>query len=186
VTDLAAFTAAVAEAEKKHGPAQCVVNNAGVMLLGRLESQDPSEWTKMLDVNVKGVLNGIKSVLPGMMKRRSGTIINISSIAGKKTFPDHAAYCATKFAVHALTENLRQETAAHGVRCITIAPGVVETALLSHTTSSAIKDAYKDWKGTMGGGLEPTDIARAVLFAFQQPARVCIRELVIAPTSQEP
>lgn len=186
VSDLGAFSKAVAKAEAKFGPALCLVNNAGVMLLGRLEAQDPAEWKKMIDVNIVGVLNGTKAVLSGMIERRAGTIINISSIAGKKTFPDHAAYCATKFAVHALTENLRQETAAFGVRCITIAPGVVETSLLSHTSSAAIKDSYKDWKAQMGGGLQPSDIARAVLFAYEQPPNVCIRELVIAPTSQEP
>jgi NADP-dependent 3-hydroxy acid dehydrogenase YdfG len=186
VSDLAAFEKAVAEAEQAFGPVGGLVNNAGLMLLGQLESQDPGEWRKMFDVNVFGVLNGIKSVLGRMIERKSGTIINISSIAGRKTFPDHAAYCATKFAVHALTENMRQETAKHGVRCITIAPGVVETNLLSHTTSTEIKDSYKDWKQQMGGGLRPEDIANAVVFAHEQPKHVCIRELVIAPTSQEP
>ncbi|MGZ3772138.1 MAG: SDR family oxidoreductase [Pseudobdellovibrionaceae bacterium] len=186
VSDLNAFSEAVKMAEFKFGPTDCLINNAGLMLLGQLETQDPIEWTQMMNVNVLGVLNGIKSVLGGMIERRSGSIINISSIAGKKTFPDHAAYCATKFAVHALTENLRQETAKHGLRCITIAPGVVETALLSHTTSESIKEAYKDWKKQIGGGLDPHDIAKAVLFAYEQPQNVCIREIVIAPTNQEP
>ena len=186
VTNMEDFKNAVIEAEKKFGPVGCLVNNAGVMLLGRLENQDPKEWQKMFDVNVLGVLNGIKSVLNPMLERKSGTIVNISSIAGKKTFPDHAAYCATKFAVHALTENLRQESAKYGVRCVTIAPGVVETSLLTHTTSKEIKDSYTDWKEQMGGGLHPEDIARAVVFAYEQPPHVCIRELVIAPTNQEP
>jgi NADP-dependent 3-hydroxy acid dehydrogenase YdfG len=186
VCDLSAFESAVNEAERVFGPVGGIVNNAGVMLLGQVESQAPTEWRKMLDVNVIGVFNGVKAVLSKMIARRSGTIINISSIAGKKTFPDHAAYCATKFAVHALTENLRQETAKHGIRCVTIAPGVVETALLSHTTSSAIKDSYTEWKRQIGGGLRPEDIANAVLFAHIQPSNVCIRELVIAPTNQEP
>ncbi len=186
VTNLEDFQNAVIEAEKKFGPVGCLVNNAGIMLLGRLEKQDPIEWQKMFDVNVMGVLNGIKSVLNPMLERRSGTIINISSVAGKKTFLDHAAYCATKFAVHALTENMRQESAKYGVRCITIAPGVVETSLLTHTTSKDIKDSYTDWKEQMGGGLNPEDIARSVVFAYEQPAHVCIRELVIAPTNQEP
>ncbi len=185
VTDLLSFEKAIREGEAEFGPVGCLVNNAGLMLLGKLESQSPEEWKQMLDVNVMGVLNGIKSVLGNMIESKSGTIINISSIAGKKTFPDHAAYCATKFAVQALTENMREESARHGVRCITIAPGVVETALLSHTTSDKIKDSYNDWKKQMGGGLLPEDIANVVIFAYEQPAHVCIREIVIAPTSQE-
>jgi len=89
VTDAAALQAAVAEAEAQYGAADALINNAGVMLLGRLHEQDPAEWQRMLDVNVRGVLNGIHAVLAGMMARRHGTIINVSSIAGRKTFPDH-------------------------------------------------------------------------------------------------
>src|SRR3546814_763757 len=100
----------------------------------------------MVNVNVVGVLNGMQAVLAGMIERQSGTIINISSIAGRKAFPNHAAYCATKFGVHALTETVREEVSAHNVRCITVAPGVVETELLSHTTSDAIKEGYQKWK----------------------------------------
>ncbi|WP_047237984.1 SDR family oxidoreductase, partial [Chromobacterium subtsugae] len=104
VTDRAAMLAAVAEAEARFGPADAIVNNAGVMLLGALARQDPDEWQAMLDVNVKGLLNGIHAVLAGMQARGRGSIINISSIAGRKTFPSHAAYCGTKFAVHAISE----------------------------------------------------------------------------------
>lgn len=186
VTNLDAFKAAVAKAETKFGPADCLVNNAGVMLLGQAHKQNPTEWQTMLDVNVKGVLNGIHTVLDPMIKRNSGTIINISSVAGRKTFPNHAAYCATKFAVHALTENIREEVAEHKVRFITIAPGAVETELLSHTTSETIKQNYEAWKEDMGNVLAPNDIARSVLFAYQQPQSVCIREIVIAATAQQP
>ncbi len=156
------------------------------MLLGQASEQDPREWKKMLDVNVMGVLNGIHVVLDDMIKRNEGTIVNISSIAGrKKTFPDHAAYCGTKFAVHAITENIRQEVSRHNVRMIIIAPGVVETELLSHTTSDAIIDGYTDWKSTIGGGLQSDDIANAISYAYNQPQHVCIREIVIAPTAQD-
>ena len=110
-----------------------------------------------------------------MKARRSGTIINISSIAGRKTFPNHAAYCATKFAVHALTENIREEVADVGVRMVTIAPGAVETELLSHTTDESIKAGYHDWKDQMGGVIAPEVIADAVLYAWHQPANVCVR-----------
>ncbi|MDF2867011.1 MAG: short-chain dehydrogenase/reductase [Gammaproteobacteria bacterium] len=184
VTDLAAFKAAITKAEAQFGPADCLINNAGVMLLGQIDSQDPAEWQQMLNVNVMGVLNGIATVLGGMIKRQQGTIINISSIAGRKTFPNHAAYCATKFAVHALTENIREETANHDVRLITIAPGVVETELLGHTTADKIKADYTDWKQQMGQPLQANDIAETIWFAYQQPQRVCIREIVIGPTRQ--
>ena len=186
VTDRASFEAAISKAEEKFGPADALVNNAGVMLLGQIDTQDTSEWQRMFDVNVLGLLNGMQSVLAPMKARNSGTIINISSIAGKKTFPDHAAYCGTKFAVHAISENVREEVASSNVRVTTIAPGAVETELLSHTTSQDIKDGYGAWKEDMGGVLAPDDIARAVVFAYQQPQNVCIREIALAPTKQQP
>ena len=186
VTDYAAMEKAITEAEAQYGPADCIVNNAGMMLLGLVENQDPAEFKKMYDVNVLGVLNGMRILLAPMIARKSGTIINISSVAGRKTFPNHAAYCGTKFAVHAITENTREEVAPHNVRCITIAPGAVETELLSHTNSDEIKAGYEDWKTDIGGALKPEDIANSVYFAYQQPQHVCIREIVIAATKQEP
>lgn len=186
VTDLTSFKVAIDEAEVKFGPVDLLVNNAGVMLLGNAITQNPQEWQQMLNVNVMGVLNGVQSVLANMVKRNHGTIVNISSIAGRKTFPDHAAYCATKFAVHALSENIRGEIAGSNVRMTIIAPGVVETELLSHTTSAAIIDGYKEWKAnTIEQGLNPDDIARAIEFAYVQPQNVCIREIVIADTKQD-
>ncbi|HCH1457835.1 TPA: SDR family oxidoreductase [Vibrio parahaemolyticus] len=186
VTDQASLITAIEKAEAQFSPADVLVNNAGVMLLGQIDTQDAAEWKRMFDVNVLGLLNGMHSVLTSMKARNSGTIINISSIAGKKTFPDHAAYCGTKFAVHAISENVREEVAASNVRVTTIAPGAVETELLSHTTSQDIKDGYDAWKVDMGGVLAADDVARAVMFAYQQPQNVCIREIALAPTKQQP
>ncbi|EHW0695512.1 SDR family oxidoreductase [Vibrio parahaemolyticus] len=186
VTDQASLITAIEKAEAQFGPADVLVNNAGVMLLGQIDTQDAAEWKRMFDVNVLGLLNGMHSVLAPMKARNSGTVINISSIAGKKTFPDHAAYCGTKFAVHAISENVREEVAASNVRVTTIAPGAVETELLSHTTSQDIKDGYDAWKVDMGGILAADDVARAVMFAYQQPQNVCIREIALAPTKQQP
>ena len=186
VTDAAAFKAAVESAEEKYGAVDLLVNNAGVMQLGQIDTQDASEWKTMYDVNVLGLLNGMQTVLAGMKERQTGTVINISSIAGKKTFGNHAAYCGTKFAVHAISENVREEVASSNVRVITIAPGAVETELLSHTTSQDIIDGYQDWKETMGGVLAAVDVANAVSFAYAQPQNVCIREIALAPTKQEP
>lgn len=186
VTDLDSFQTAVNEAESQFGEVDLIVNNAGIMLLGNAITQNPQEWQQMLNVNVMGVLNGVKTVLGKMVARQGGTIINISSIAGRKTFPDHAAYSATKFAVHALTENIRGEVAGSNVRMTVIAPGVVETELLSHTTDNNIVDGYKQWKAsTIEQGLNPDDIARAIEFAYSQPQNVCIREIVIADTRQD-
>ena len=184
ITDRTALLAAVKEAEAKFGPADGIINNAGMMLLGEMSKQDPAEWETMLDVNVKGLLNGIHAVLAGMVARKHGTIINISSIAGRKTFPGHAAYCGTKFAVHAISENLREEVSGSDVRVITIAPGAVETELLSHTTDEGIKAGYEEWKDGMGGVLAATDIAQAISYAYNQPQNVCVREIVLAATRQ--
>lgn len=186
ITDGEAVKAAIAQAEAQFGPVDALINNAGVMLLGNMTEQDPKEWQQMLDVNVSGLLNGIHAVLKGMRERKSGTIINISSIAGRKTFPDHGVYCGTKFAVHAITEGLREEVAMDDVRCITIAPGAVETELLSHTTSDSIKEGYEAWKTEMGGVVKAEQIAEAIRFAYEQPQSLCIREIVLAATRQQP
>lgn len=185
VTDRSALAAAIAEAEQQFGPVDAMINNAGVMLLGQVEDQDPSEWDRMLDVNVKGLLNGVHAVTEGMIARKAGTIINISSIAGRKTFPSHTVYVGTKFAVHGLSENLREELSPHNVRVVVIAPGAVETELLSHTTSDEIKTGYEAWKKEMGGKvLSPEDVAHAIEYAYAQPQYVCIREIVLAATRQ--
>ncbi|EGU56770.1 oxidoreductase [Vibrio nigripulchritudo ATCC 27043] len=184
VTDVESFKAAIEEAEAQFGPVDGLINNAGVMLLGNAHEQNPQEWKTMFDVNVMGLLNGIHVVLAKMKARKAGTVINISSIAGRKTFPSHAAYCGTKFAVHAITENIREEVADDSVRMITIAPGAVETELLSHTTSDEIKAGYEDWKEGMGGVIAPEDIANAISYAYNQPQNVCVREIVIAATRQ--
>lgn len=185
VTDLNSFKDAVSEAEKLYGKADLLVNNAGIMLLGKPYAQDVTEWNDMIDTNIKGVLNGIHCVLDSMKKSNSGTIINISSLAGRKTFDNHSVYCGTKFAVHAISENIREEVADFNVRVSIIAPGVVETALLKHTTNKDIKNDYVKMKKEMGGGIEAENIADAVAYLYKQPQNICIRELVIAPTKQK-
>lgn len=184
VTDASAVAEAVAEAEKQYGPVSTLVNNAGVMLLGQIAEQPTEEWATMFDVNVMGLLNGIRTVLPGMIQRGEGTIINLGSVAGRKTFPNHTAYVGTKFAVHAMSENLREEVSGSGVRVVTIAPGAVETELLSHTSDEQIKDDYQAWKESAGGALDPQVVADAIVWADSQPANVTIREIVLASTGQ--
>jgi NADP-dependent 3-hydroxy acid dehydrogenase YdfG len=186
VTNLASFKDAITNIEDQLGEIDCIINNAGVMLLGMTHEQDPAEWQKMVDVNITGLMNGIHLVLPKMIKRQCGTIINISSIAGIKGFPAHAAYCGTKFAVHGISETLREEVAKHQVRVIVIAPGAVETELLGHTTSVEIKQNYEKWKKQVGGVLTAENVAETIVFAYQQPQQVCLREIVLSPTKQEP
>ncbi|AJI72629.1 oxidoreductase [Francisella tularensis subsp. novicida GA99-3548] len=184
VTDAHALKNAIKEAEAKYGPVDCLVNNAGLMLLGQIDTQDPIEWQKMYDVNVLALLNGMQAVLADMRSRKTGTIINISSIAGKKSFANHAAYVGTKFAVSSISENVREEVANDNVRIMTICPGAVETELLSHTTSEKIKEDYQSWKESMGGVLAADDIARTAMFMYSQPQNINIREVVIAATKQ--
>ena len=185
VTDLTAMEGAIREAEAIYGKTDLLINCAGLMLLGHPDRQDFEEWSRMIDVNVKGVLAGTKVVLADMMARNEGTIINISSIAGRKTFDNHSVYCGTKYAVHAITESMRKEVAGSNVRMIVTAPGGAETPQLSHTSDQAIKDNYDLWKQSIDGGLEPAQIADCAWFAYQMPQSVCVREIVIAKTKQE-
>lgn len=185
VTDYQQFEAAVREAEELYGPTDLLINNAGVMLLGNIWDQDFSEWKKMLDVNVNGVLNGTQIVLKDMMARQTGTIINVSSIAGRKTFGNHAVYSASKYGVHALSETVREEVSGKNVRVMVVAPGAAETELLGHTTSDEIKEGYNEWKATMGeASMSPVHVAESVKFMYEMPQEVNIRELVIAATKQ--
>ena len=139
----------------------------------------------MFDVNVIALLNSMQLVLGDMKERSKGIIINISSVAGKKSFPNHAAYVGTKFAVSSISENVREEVAESNVRVMSICPGVVETELLGHTTSQQIVDDYQAWKASMGSVLVADDIARTALFMYQQPQNVNIRDVVITATRQQ-
>ncbi|MCA2009394.1 SDR family oxidoreductase [Tritonibacter mobilis] len=184
VTDTSAVIAAIDEAEAAYGPVDLLVNNAGVMLLGALDAQDTSEWQQMFNVNVLALLGATQAVLSRMKARNLGTIMNVSSIAGKKTFPNHAAYTGSKFAVTGITENLREEVADSGVRVMAIYPGAVETELLSHTSDEKIVEDYESWKNSMGGVLVADDVARAAIFMYVQPQGVNIRDITIAATRQ--
>ncbi len=186
VTDKTAFESAIREAEAIYGKTDLIINNAGVMLLGRLEDQDAQEWQTMLNTNVMGVMNGMQIVMNDMKARACGTIVNISSIAGVKAFGNHAAYCATKYGVVGLSEVARQELAPHNVRVITICPGAVDTELLGHTTNAGIIAGYEDWKETLGvGSITAEDVANTIFFAYQMPQGVCLRQIQITDTKQD-
>lgn len=186
VTQINELNAAIKKAESIYGPADLLVNNAGVMLLGNITEQDESEWQTMLQTNVIGVLNGMKAVLGNMTKRNQGTIINVSSIAGYKAFVDHAAYAASKFGVHGLTETIRQEVADSNVRVSLVSPGAAETELLTHVTNEKSLSDYNSWKESMGGlTLDPAKVAETIFFIYNMPQEVTIREISIAATKQQ-
>lgn len=186
VTNQAEFKIAIQKAEAKFGPTDLLVNNAGVMLLGNVLTQDAKEWQTMLDTNIMGVLNGTQIVLPAMIEHQHGTIINMSSLAGRKTFVNHAAYVASKFGVHGLSETIREEVSGQNVRISMIAPGAAETELLTHVTDQGALTDYQAWKDSMGGiTLDPVHVAESVKFIYDMPQSVNIRELDIAVTRQD-
>lgn len=156
------------------------------MLLGDLATQDPAEWKSMLDINVTGVMNGMQIVMNDMKARQCGTIINVSSIAGLQPFGNHAAYCASKYAVRGLTQTARMEMSPHNVRVIVVEPGAVTTELLGHTTDQNIIDGYNQWKETVGAvNITAKDIATTIKFAYELPQGVLLREIIITDTKQD-
>lgn len=186
VRDKSAFEAAIRKAEAIYGKVDLLINNAGLMQLGDIAVQHPKEWQDMLDINVLGVLNGMQIVMADMKERRSGTIINVSSLAGIKGFPNHAAYCASKYGVVGLSETVRQELSAYNVRVMSILPGAVQTELLGHTTDETIKKDYSSYNESIGmGSITAEHIAQTVKFAYEMPQGVNLREIQIADTKQD-
>lgn len=162
---------------EKWGRIDVMINNAGVMPLSPLASLKVDEWDQMIDVNIKGVLYGIAAVLPPMLAREAGHIINIASIGALSVSPTAAVYCATKFAVRAISDGLRQENTQLRVTCIH--PGVVESELASTITDPAAAALMDDYRSI---ALQPAAIGRAVRFAIEQPDDVDVSEIVVRPT----
>jgi NADP-dependent 3-hydroxy acid dehydrogenase YdfG len=165
------------------GRVDVLLNNAGIMPLSLVESLHVDEWDKMIDVNIKGVLNGIAAVFPYMKEQKSGQIINTASVAGHKVFSGSAVYSATKFAVRALTEGLRMEVKPYNIRTTIVCPGAVKTELLEHITDADVRQANEDYVGAVG--ISPDSFARVVAFAISQPVDVDINEIIFRPTMQE-
>ena len=178
VTDLNNMQAFVDEAQQKFGRVDVLVNNAGVMPLSQLHEGKVDEWNRMIDVNIRGVLHGIVAVLPQMRERKSGQIINVSSIGAHRVSPTAAVYCATKFAVNAISEGLRQENP--DVRVTIISPGVVESELADSISDPDAREAMKEYRAI---ALQPEAIARAIAYAIDQPADVNTAEIIVRPTA---
>ncbi|PBQ06670.1 oxidoreductase [Pseudomonas congelans] len=177
VTDALDMQAFADFAKHEFGKIDVIINNAGVMPLSPLAALKIAEWNQMLDVNVRGVLHGIAAVLPSMQAQGHGQIINISSIGGLAVSPTAAVYCATKFAVRAISDGLRQET--DKIRVTVICPGVVESELADSISDQTARDAMKAFRKV---ALEPDAIARALVYAIEQPDGVDVSEIVVRPT----
>ena len=178
VTDAENFDAFVAAAHERFGSIDVLINNAGVMPLSPLAALKQDEWSRMIDVNIRGVLNGIAAVLPRFIAQGSGHVVNVASIAAHRVIPTAAVYCATKYAVWAITEGLRQEH--DDIRATIISPGVVETELGNDITDQQTASALKAWRQK---SLTPDAIARAIRYTLEQPEGVDVNEVIVRPTS---
>lgn len=179
VTNLNQMHEFVAFAQQKFGRVDVLINNAGVMPLSPLHSYKVEEWNQMIDVNIRGVLHGIASGLPVMEKQQTGHFINIASVGAYQVSPTAAVYCATKFAVRAITEGLRQESSGH-IQVTLVSPGVTESELADHISDEQARAEMKEYRRI---SIPASAIANAILYAVQQPQEVDINEIIIRPTA---
>ena len=164
-------------------PVDVLVNNAGLARgTEPLQEGDPDEWDEVLDTNVKGLLRVTRAVLPGMVRRGSGHVVNLGSTAGHWVYPGGAVYCASKHAVRALNEGMRMDLHGTGVRVTSIDPGMVETEFSEVRFRGDRERAAKVYQGFQP--LTPDDVAETVLWCVQRPAHVNVQELVLFPTAQ--
>ena len=174
----------VKQAIEKYGTVDVLINNAGLMPLSFVKSLKIDEWDRMIDVNIKGVLYCTAAVVPTMVEKKSGHIVNISSVAGRVVFPAGSVYCATKHAVTAFSEGLRQELSVRkNIRITSIEPGVVQTELTNTITEKAL-EAFVEKHKEMEG-LKAEDISNAIIFAIDAPNHVNVNEILVRPTAQE-
>lgn len=178
VTDREDMKAFIHFAKDTFGRIDVIFNNAGVMPLSPMSALKVEEWDAMINVNINGVLNGIAAGLPIMEAQGGGQFINTASIAAHMVVPTSAVYCATKYAVWAISEGLRQES--KNIRVTIISPGVVETELGSDITDDSAQEALKEFRKS---ALTPDAIARAVLYAVSQPDDVDVNEIIVRPTT---
>jgi NADP-dependent 3-hydroxy acid dehydrogenase YdfG len=178
VTDRADVPAFVEFAVERFGRLDVLVNNAGVMPLSPLAALKIDEWDRMIDVNVRGVLNGVAAALPGFVAQGSGQFVNVASLGAHYVVPTGAVYCATKFAVWAITDGIRQEH--QNIRATIISPGVVESELADTITDPGTAEGMKAFREI---AIKPDAIARAIAFAVSQPEDVDVSEVIVRPTA---
>lgn len=179
VTDAADVQAFVNAAREHYGRMDVMVNNAGVMPLSPLGALKVDEWDRMIDVNVRGVLHGIAAALPVMRGQGGGHFVNVASVGAYEVSPTAAVYCATKFAVRALSEGLRQESDG-SVRVTLVSPGVTESELAEGISDPAAREAMKSYRAV---ALPASAIAEAIAYAVAQPAEVDVNEIVVRPVA---
>lgn len=182
VSDKAQVQHLVDAAITAFGRIDVLINNAGLMPHSPLERLKVDDWDRMIDVNLKGVLYGIAAVLPHMQRQKSGHIINVSSVAGHKVSPNGAVYAATKHAVRALSEGLRQEVKPWNIRTTVISPGAVATELPGSATEPDIADGMKAFYDATA--IPADSFARCVAFALSQPDDMDVNEILFRPTRQ--
>ncbi|MGP4019082.1 SDR family oxidoreductase [Saccharopolyspora sp. 5N708] len=180
VTDLDSVRGFVAAAHDRHGRIDVLVNNAGVMPLSRVDSLRIDEWNQMIDVNLRGTLHGIAAVLPLMRARGVGHIVNVASTAAHRVDPTAAVYCATKYAVRALSEGLRQES--QDVRVTVVSPGFTRTELTDRGGDPEVRAAAHAAMEQFA--IPASAVADAIGYAVAQPGDVDVNEVVIRSTSQ--
>lgn len=184
VVDSASVASGVAKLTEAFGSIDILFNNAGLMPLSDIDALKTDEWHRMVDVNIKGVLNTTAAVLPHMIGRKSGHIVNTSSIAGRKVFAGLTVYCATKHAITALSDGMRIELGKkHNIRVTCVQPGAVETELYDQISDPAARQQMEELKTQMEF-LKAEDIAETVLFALQSPGHMDIAEVFVMPTQQ--
>jgi NADP-dependent 3-hydroxy acid dehydrogenase YdfG len=184
VTDEAQSRRFVETAHAELGGLSILLNNAGLMLLGPIEGADTSEWRRMVEVNLLGVLWCTHAALPLMREAGGGDIVNVSSVAGRRSDAGAAVYNMTKWGVTGFSEALRQEALHADIRVTCIEPGFVETELQGHNTNPVVKQATERMREQVGEVLKAEDIAELILFAVSRPPRVDINEVLIRPTGQ--
>ncbi|MFF4445418.1 SDR family oxidoreductase [Streptomyces sp. NPDC001502] len=179
VTDAGDVRAFVAAARERYGRMDVMVNNAGVMPLSPLDALKVDEWDRMIDVNVRGVLHGIAAALPVMRAQGGGHFVNVASVGAYEVSPTAAVYCATKYAVRAISEGLRQESDG-SVRVTLVSPGVTESELAEGISDPAAREAMKAYRAV---ALPASAIADAIAYAVAQPTEVDVNEIVVRPAA---
>ncbi|MFD9408734.1 SDR family oxidoreductase [Streptomyces sp. NPDC059989] len=180
VTDAADVNAFVSAARERYGRVDVMVNNAGVMPLSPLAALRVDEWDRTIDVNVRGVLHGIAAALPAMRAQGGGHFVNIASVGAYEVSPTAAVYCASKFAVRAISEGLRQESPDGSIRVTLVSPGVTESELADGIGDPAAREAMKAYRAV---AMPASAIAEAIAYAVSQPARVDVNEIVVRPAA---
>ncbi|MFD4994745.1 SDR family oxidoreductase [Streptomyces buecherae] len=179
VTDAADVRAFVFATRERYGRVDVVVNNAGVMPLSPLEALKTDEWDRMIDVNVRGVLHGIAAALPTMRAQGGGHFVNIASVGAYEISPTAAVYCATKFAVRAISEGLRQESAGD-IRVTLVSPGVTESELADTISDPVARETMRTYRAV---ALPASAIADAIAYAISQPPQVDVNEIIVRPAA---